>query len=96
MKPLDAHLELLRRLPVRTVSSRRKPPDPCAYYSDRRPGELRDREERLRLIRRSQALHDAGLDRTQIAEALNLCPSTVDRYVTTDISTAAKAAIRRL
>jgi DNA-binding NarL/FixJ family response regulator len=95
MRPLEVHLELLRRLPVRTVASKRKPPLPCVYYSNRISGSLRDVEEQVRLIRRVLRMAAAGVERPDIAEALNLSTGTVDKYLAGNISKAAKAALRR-
>lgn len=89
MKPLDAHLELLRRLPVRKVESRREPAPWWMVHSDRKPG-LRDPQEQARLCRRVQRMRAAGVERCDIAEALNLSTSTVDRYIAGTLSRSAK------
>lgn len=95
MRALDVHIALLSKLPVRTVTSRHKPADPSMVYSDRKQGGGRDVVEQARLYRRAREMRAAGVDRCDIAEALNLSTGTVDRYLAGNISTAAKAAIRR-
>jgi len=93
MRALDVHFQLMQRLPVRTVLSKRKPPEPGVFYSDRKPGRGTSEEVR-RMSRRIERMRAAGVERADIAEALNLSTATVDRYVAL-ISTAAKAAKRR-
>jgi hypothetical protein len=74
------HLELMGRLPVRTVYSKRRPPSEWIVYSDGCGGRI-DAEEKERMARRVKALREAGVERCHIAEALNVSSNTVDRYI---------------
>jgi len=97
MKPLEVHWRLMSRLPVRTIETRHKPASSAQVFSDRRPGEMRGRhEEQKRLYQRVMRMHQAGVERADIAEALNLSTGTVDKYIAGNLSNAAKAALRRL
>lgn len=92
----NVHLRLASSLPSRTVEARLRPLDPQMVYSSRKPGSLRwTPEEQLRLIRRAQQMRAHGVERVDIAEALDISTQTLDRYLATDLSTAAKAAKRR-
>jgi hypothetical protein len=91
----EVHLRLVSTLPTRTVVARERRVDPDTVYSSRKQGELRGNEERERLIRRVHRLSAAGVERRDIAEALDLSTPTVDRYLALDLSTAPKGAKRR-
>lgn len=97
MTVLEVHINLLSKLPVRTVLSKRPPVDPAIRYSDRKPGELKGKlDEQLRLIRRTKELAALDVPRAVIAEALNLSTATVDKFIANRfISPAAKAALNR-